>query len=154
MGSNRRGTHAAFNYVIMGTVGASFYLIGVGYLYMKTGSLNMMDIRTILASNQAIAESNAITISFFFILVGIWIKMAFFPLAGWLPNAYSYCPSTSSCLLAPLMTKVSVYVMIRVMMSIFGFEWVFSNPFRTDLVVWLSVIAILAGSIFALPKRN
>jgi len=154
MGSNRRGTHAAFNYVIMGTVGASFYLIGVGYLYMKTGSLNMMDIRTILASNQAIAESNAITISFLFILVGIWIKMAFFPLAGWLPNAYSYCPSTSSCLLAPLMTKVSVYVMIRVMMSIFGFEWVFSNPFWTDLVVWLSVIAILAGSIFALAQRE
>lgn len=154
MGSNRRGTHAAFNYVIMGTVGASFYLIGVGYLYMKTGSLNMMDIRTILASNQAIAESNAITISFLFILVGIWIKMAFFPLAGWLPNAYSYCPSTSSCLLAPLMTKVSVYVMIRVMMSVFGFDWVFAHPLWNDLVIWLAVIAILAGSIFALAQRE
>ncbi|NRB75139.1 MAG: CoA-disulfide reductase, partial [Verrucomicrobiales bacterium] len=83
-----------------------------------------------------------------------WIKMAFFPLAGWLPNAYSYCPSTSSCLLAPLMTKVSVYVMIRVMMSVFGFDWVFAHPLWNDLVIWLAVIAILAGSIFALAQRE
>lgn len=154
MGSNRRGTHAAFNYVIMGTVGASFYLIGVGYLYMKTGSLNMIDIRNVLNNNAAIAESNAIIISFLFILVGIWIKMAFFPLNGWLPNAYSYCPSTSACILAPLMTKVSVYVMIRAMLTIFGFDWIFSHPFWSDLVVWLAVIAILAGSIFALAQRE
>ncbi len=154
MGSSRRGTHAAFNYVIMGTVGASFYLIGVGYLYMKTGSLNMMDIRTILASNAEVADSSAVTIAFLFILVGIWIKMAFFPLNGWLPNAYSYCPSSSACILAPLMTKVSVYVMIRVMISVFGLDWIFSNAGWSELVVWLAVIAIMAGSIFALAQRE
>ncbi len=154
MGSSRRGTHAAFNYVIMGTVGASFYLIGVGYLYMKTGTLNMMDIRSILQSNVDIANSNAVTIAFLFILVGIWIKMAFFPLNGWLPNAYSYCPSSSACILAPLMTKVSVYVMLRVMISVFGLEWIFSHAQWSELVVWLAVIAILAGSIFALAQRE
>ena len=97
---------------------------------------------------------SAVIIAFLFILVGIWIKMAFFPLNGWLPNAYSYCPSTSACILAPLMTKVSVYVMIRVMMSVFGLNWLFSQSVWTDLVVWLAVIAILAGSIFALAQRE
>ncbi|MDF1738442.1 MAG: monovalent cation/H+ antiporter subunit D family protein [Verrucomicrobiales bacterium] len=154
MGSSRRGTHAALNYLLMGTVGASFYLLGVGYLYLKTGTLNMQDIHAILQANGEIAESNAVSIAFLLILVGIWIKMAFFPLHGWLPNAYSYCPSTSACLLAPLMTKVSVYVMVRVMIGVFGVEWVFVNLGWSHLVVWLAVIAILAGSMLALAQRE
>jgi multicomponent Na+:H+ antiporter subunit D len=52
------------------------------------------------------------------------------------------------------MTKVSVYVMIRVMLSLFGLEWVFGHPGWSDLVVWLAVIAILAGSIMALAQRE
>ena len=154
MGSSRRGTYAAFNYVLMGTVGASFYLLGVGYLYLTTGSLNMQDIHMILATNPEIAESKAVTIAFIFILVGIWIKMAFFPLYGWLPNAYSYCPSSTACFLAPLMTKISVYIMIRVMISVFGLEWVFVSLGWSHLVVWLAVIAIIAGSVLALAQRE
>ncbi|MDF1850916.1 MAG: monovalent cation/H+ antiporter subunit D family protein [Verrucomicrobiales bacterium] len=154
MGSSRRGTLAAFNYVLMGTVGASFYLIGVGYLYLKTGTLNMQEIHTIMGANPEIAASKAVSIAFLFILIGIWIKMAFFPLHGWLPNAYSYCPSSSACLLAPLMTKISVYVMIRVMLSVFGYDWVFLSPGWSNLVVWLAVIAILVGSILALAQRE
>ncbi|MEM6915156.1 MAG: monovalent cation/H+ antiporter subunit D family protein [Verrucomicrobiota bacterium] len=154
MGSNRRGAYAAFNYVLMGTVGASFYLLGVGYLYLTTGSLNMQDIHSILAANPDIASSKAVEISFIFILIGIWIKMAFFPLYGWLPNAYSYCPSSTACFLAPLMTKISVYVMIRVMTSVFGLSWVFASLEWSNIVVWLAVIAILAGSVLALAQRE
>jgi multicomponent Na+:H+ antiporter subunit D len=154
IGSSRRCKMAAFNYLIMGTVGASFYLIGVGYLYLRTGSLNMQDIHTILSVNESVANSRAVVTAFAFILIGIWVKMAFFPLFGWLPNAYSYSPSSSSCMLAPLMTKVSVYVMIRVMLSVFGLEWIFSHPGWNSLVVALAVIAILAGSVMALAQRE
>ncbi|MDF1756502.1 MAG: monovalent cation/H+ antiporter subunit D family protein [Verrucomicrobiales bacterium] len=158
MGSSPRGTHAAFNYVIMGTVGASFYLLGVGYLYMKTGTLNMIAIHDILHMNNevgnAIFDSRSITVAFILILIGMWIKMAFFPLHGWLPNAYSYCPSSTSCVLAPLMTKVSVYVMIRMMVTVFGLDWVFQHFDWSNVVVWLAVIAILAGSAFALAQNQ
>jgi len=154
MGSNKRGTVAAFNYIIMGTVGASFYLLGVGYLYLQTGSLNMEGINAILTREAEVGASKATTVAFIFIMVGVWIKMAFFPLYGWLPNAYSYCPSTSSCILAPLMTKVSVYVMIRVMFTVFGLEWVFITLGWSNLVVWLAVIAILAGSMLALAQKE
>ncbi len=153
MGSKPRGTVAAFNYIIMGTVGASFYLLGVGYLYMKTGSLNMEEIHSILAMPE-VGRSNSIKVAFMFILVGVWIKMAFFPLYGWLPNAYSYCPASSGCILAPLMTKISVYVMIRVMLSVFGAEWIFSHTSWSNIVVWLAVIAIVAGSTLALAQRE
>ena len=158
MGSSPRGTVAAFNYIIMGTVGASFYLLGVGYLYLKTGTLNMEGIHEILRlqseSGALVMESRSIMVAFVLILIGMWIKMAFFPLYGWLPNAYSYCPSSTGCVLAPLMTKVSVYVMIRMMITVFGLDWVFGQFQASDLIVWLAVIAILAGSIFALAQEN
>ncbi|MCB1229532.1 MAG: monovalent cation/H+ antiporter subunit D family protein [Verrucomicrobiae bacterium] len=151
MGSKPRGTMAAFNYIIMGTIGASFYLLGVGYLYMKTGMLNMAAIHQIL-SDPNVGHSPTVYVAFILILVGVWTKMAFFPLYGWLPNAYSYCPSTTSCLLAPLMTKVSVYVMIRVMLSVFGSEWIFQSLGWSHTVVWLACIAIVAGSVLALAQ--
>ncbi|NNE92929.1 MAG: monovalent cation/H+ antiporter subunit D family protein [Verrucomicrobiales bacterium] len=155
MGKARRGTMAAFNYILMGTVGASFYLLGVGYLYLKTGTLNMGHIHEVLTANGGeIGRSPSVMVAFVMILVGLWIKMAFFPLYGWLPNAYSYAPSTSGCILAPLMTKVSVYVMIRVMLGVFGWEWVFGHLGWNHAVVWLAVIAILAGSVLALAQRE
>ncbi|MCB1087207.1 MAG: hypothetical protein KDM63_09190, partial [Verrucomicrobiae bacterium] len=153
MGSKPRGTVAAFHYIIMGTIGASFYLLGVGYLYLRTGALNMAHIHSIVAMPE-VAGSETVLVAFVLILVGVWVKMAFFPLYGWLPNAYSYCPSASSCILAPLMTKVSVYVMIRVMLSVFGTGWVFQKLGWSHTVVWLAVIAILAGSFLALAQTE
>ncbi|MCP3677839.1 MAG: monovalent cation/H+ antiporter subunit D family protein, partial [Deltaproteobacteria bacterium] len=82
-----RALISSFNYVIMGTIGACFYLLGVGHLYIMTGSLNMADLFNILPT---LYGSNAILVAFILILVGLWIKMAFFPLHGWLPNAYTY----------------------------------------------------------------
>jgi multicomponent Na+:H+ antiporter subunit D len=154
IGSSKRCKVAAFHYLIMGTVGASFYLLGVGYLFLKLGSLNMQDIHTILASNEDLADSRAIRTAFVFILVGIWTKMAFFPLHGWLPNAYSYSPSGSAAILAPLVTKVSVYVMVRMMVSVFGLDRLEANVEWGHFVVWLAVIAIAAGSIMALAQRE
>ncbi len=150
---SKRAVLASFNYIIMGTIGASFYLLGVGYLYMKTGSLNMVDIREVLLES-GLYTSETILVAFMMIMVGVWIKMAFFPLHGWLPNAYSYAPSTASCVLAPLVTKVTVYVMIRMMFTVFGPEYVFVYLGWSDVVVWMAIVAILAGSILALAQTD
>ncbi len=153
MGNSKRAAVAAFNYVIMGTIGASFYLLGVGYLLAKTGSLNMADIQSIIA-DQNLYESHTIHIAFIFIILGLMIKMAFFPLHGWLPNAYSYSPSSSACVLAPLVTKVSVYVMVRMVLTVFGPVFVFQHLGWDHIVVWLAVVAIFAGSILALAQKE
>ncbi len=149
----RRATLASFKYVIMGTIGASFYLLGVGYLYIKTGSLNMLDIQHQIAANDLFG-SQTILIAFMMISVGVWIKMAFFPLHTWLPNAYSYAPTTSSCIMGPLVTKVMIYVMIRLMLTVFSPEYTFDHLDWSSIVVWMSVIAILAGSFSALAQKD
>ena len=150
MGDNR-ALVASFNYVILGTIGASFYLLGVGHLYIMTGSLNMADLLTILPNLYSV---NAIFIALILILVGTWIKMAFFPLHGWLPNAYAYAPSAAGCLVAPLVTKVSVYIMIRIMLSVFSPLYVYSIAGLSETIVWMAVVAILSGSILALAQTD
>ncbi len=149
---SKRAVLSAFNYVIMGTIGASFYLLGVGYLYMMTGTLNMTDIREALATLPL--ESPSIHVAFMLIMVGVWIKMAFFPLHGWMPNAYAYSPTATGSLMAPLVTKVMIYIMIRMMMSVFGVAYVFEYLDWSNLIVGLSVIAIVAGSFFALSRSD
>ena len=52
MGTSKRGTLAAFNYIIMGTIGASFYLLGAGYLYMSTGTLDMSGIHAAIVTQR------------------------------------------------------------------------------------------------------
>jgi multicomponent Na+:H+ antiporter subunit D len=146
-----RAALSCFNYIIMGTIGASFYLLGVGYLYIKTGSLNMADIHQIMETNN-LYETKTIHIGFILILIGVWIKMAFFPLHRWLPDAYSYAPTTSSAVIAPLMTKVSIYVMIRYMYTVFSPSFVYLHQERGTMVVWIAVVAILVGTFYALAR--
>ncbi|MFC1837859.1 monovalent cation/H+ antiporter subunit D family protein, partial [Thermodesulfobacteriota bacterium] len=147
---DRKAIYASFNYVIMGTIGASFYLLGVGHLYIMTGSLNMADLMGIL---PGLYSFNAIFIALVLILVGTWIKMAFFPMHAWLPNAYTYAPAASGCIVAPLVTKVSVYVMIRIMLSVFSPTYVY-NIGLSGIIVWMAVIAIISGSVLALAQTD
>ena len=147
-----RAVMAAFHYIIMGTIGASFYLLGVGYIYIKTGTLNMLDIHAII-TESGLGDSTSILVAFILIMVGVWIKMAFFPLHGWLPNAYTFAPSTSGSVLAPLMTKVTVYVMLRMMLTVFGIDYLVAIGW-SSLVVGIAVLAIVAGSLFALAQRD
>ncbi len=151
MGDKDRAPLASLNYLYMGTIGACFYLLGVGYLYIATGSLNMVDIARILPD---LYQSKAVLGAFIICMVGVWIKMAFFPLHGWLPNAYTFAPSASSSLIAPLMTKVMIYVMIRLILTVFTPKFAFATLAISDSIVWLACIAIVMGAIFALAQRD
>ena len=151
LGDRDRGPLASLNYVFIGVIGASFYLLGVGYLYLKTGSLNMVDVAHILSGIQG---SSTVLVGFILCMLGIWIKMALFPMHVWLPNAYSYSPVAFLRVVAPLMTKVMVYVMIRLMITVFGLDYVFKTLHLADAVVWLATIAILAGGVMALAQKN
>jgi multicomponent Na+:H+ antiporter subunit D len=142
---------AGFKYLLMGTIGATFYLIGVGFLYIVTGSLNMEDLRQLL---PPLYDSRVVRTGFVFILFGIGIKIALFPLHTWLPDAYTHAPSPVSAFLAPLMTKVMAYVAIRVMFTVFNTQFTITALGLNDIMVWLGVLAILFGAIMALSQRD
>jgi multicomponent Na+:H+ antiporter subunit D len=143
--------YASFRYLVMGTIGACFYLLGVGYLYIATGSLNMADLAQILPK---IYHSRTILAGFAFIMIGLGIKMAIFPLHAWLPDAYTYAPSAVSAVVAPLMTKVMAYVAIRVMFTVFKPEFSVSVLQVTDIMVWVGSAAIIFGAVMALSQSD
>ena len=142
---------ASFRYVVMGTIGACFYLLGVGYLYIMTGSLNMADLTHLLPN---LYHSKVIMVAFVFFIVGVAIKMALFPLHAWLPDAYTHAPSAVSALLAPLMTKVGVYVLIRILFTVFRPEFPIKILHATDIMAWFGTFAILFGGIMALSQTD
>lgn len=142
---------ATFHYIVMGTIGASFYLIGVGFLYIKTGTLNISDLAGIL-SGTPLTESYVLALGF--LVVGLLLKMAVFPLHLWLPNAYTYAPDATSVLVAPLSTKLAVFLMFRVMMEIFGGSIQSLKPNWSIFMVLVASFGILAGTSLSLAQRD
>jgi multicomponent Na+:H+ antiporter subunit D len=142
---------ASFNYMIYGTIGACFYLLSVGYLYIVTGSLNMADLSKIL---PGLYHSRVVLMAFAFFAVGVAIKMALFPLHVWLPDAYTYAPSSVSSLVAPLTTKVGAYVLIRIMYTVFTPEFTLNTIPAGTLLCWVAVTATLFGCILALAQTD
>jgi multicomponent Na+:H+ antiporter subunit D len=151
LGQDRRALYAAYQYLILGTIGATFYLIGIGLLYQVTGTLNMADLADRLAGQ---GDVRGVRVAFAFLTVGISLKLALFPLHLWLPNAYTYAPSVVTAFLAATATKVAVYVLLRVFFSIFGAEFSFTVlPMGPPMAV-LAVLAMFTASIVAIFQEN
>ncbi len=151
MGRDRRALLAAYQYLILGSIGATFYIIGVGIIYTLTGTLNFADLA---ARIPEIEQTRSILAAAAFIVVGISLKFALFPLHVWLPNAYAYAPSTVSAFLASTATKVALYLLIRFLFSIFGIEIVTDKLALTDILIILSLAAMLGASTVAIFQHD
>ena len=151
LGRDRRALTAAYRYLIMGTLGATFYIIGVGLMYQMTGSLNIADLATIM---PAVADTRTILAALAFLTVGISLKMALFPLHAWLPNAYTFAPSAVTVFIAATATKVSVYVLLRIIFTVFGQVDVFATfPIQPVLMV-MALAAMFLASLSAIWQEN
>lgn len=146
----REAPVAAFRYLLMGSVGASFYLLGVGFLYVLTGSLNLNDVAARLPE---LLGNPALTVAVAMMVAGLGLKMALFPMHGWLPDSYTYASSTATALIAPIMTKVSAYVMIRVLFFVCDPALRGQVPIGS-IVTWLAVAGVIVGSAMAIAQTD
>ncbi len=150
LGAERRALTAAFRYLVLGTVGATFYVIGVGLMYQMTGTLNMADLVDRLPE---VAETRTILAAVAFLTVGIGLKLGLFPVHVWLPNAYTYAPSVVTAFLAATATKVAVYVLVRIYYTLFK-GGVFETLPVDEILLALSIVAIIAMSAVAIFQTN
>jgi multicomponent Na+:H+ antiporter subunit D len=95
-----------------------------------------------------------VLIALAFFLMGTAIKMGLFPLHVWLPDAYTYAPSAVSSFIAPLMTKVMAYVLIRIMLTVFEPSYSLKVVPIGTLLSWLGAAAILIGSVYAIAQTD
>ena len=151
LGSDRRALTSAYRYLVIGTIGATFILIGIGLLYMMTGTLNMSDLAARL---PAVADSRTVRTAFAFLSVGIGIKLALFPFHLWLPGAYTYAPSVVTTFLAATATKVGVYVLLRFCCTVFGWEFSFQLMPLAPVLLVLGGMAVLSASTVAIFQDN
>ena len=142
---------AAYRYLLMGSVGATFFLIGIGYLYMVTGTLNLEELSERLPE---LMSSRAVLAAMAFISAGLAMKIALFPLHWWLPDAYTFSPSPVSALLAALSAKVAIYLVIRIFFGVFGMDAVaVENRFDVVLLAMASS-AVVVGSVAAIYQND
>ena len=151
LGKDRRALWAAYQYLIMGTIGATFLLIGIGLMYQMTGTLNMEDLSRRLPE---VENTRTVFTAFAFVIVGLCLKLALFPLHLWLPNAYAYAPSIVTAFLAATATKVAIYLLIRFTFSVFGLSFSFTAVPLQILFLVLGLLGIFAASMAAIYQQN
>ena len=151
LGRDRRALVASYQYLIMGTIGATFIVIGVGLLYLMTGTLNIADMGNRIG---AVKGTRPVLAALAFLTVGISLKLALFPLHQWLPNAYAYAPSAVAALLAATATKVAVYVLLRFYFSVFGESAVFALLPMQEAMLLLALAGMFVASAIAIFQTD
>jgi multicomponent Na+:H+ antiporter subunit D len=151
LGRDRRALVAAYQYLIMGTIGATFIVIGVALLYLMTGTLNLADMGERIAQ---VHGTRPVLAALAFLTVGISLKLALFPLHQWLPNAYTYAPSAVAAFLAATATKVAVYVLLRFYFSVFGESQVFERLPMGEMMLLLALAGMFAASAVAIFQAD
>lgn len=151
MGWHRQALTAAYSYLIMGTIGATFILIGIGFLYAMTGTLNMHDLSERI---PAVHDTRTVHAAFAFLTVGISLKLALFPLHLWLPNAYAFAPSAITAFLAATATKVAVYLLLRFFFTVMGGHLSFEIMEMDRVLLPLALAGILIASLVAIFQDN
>ncbi|ELZ76578.1 monovalent cation/H+ antiporter subunit D [Haloferax gibbonsii ATCC 33959] len=143
---------ASLKYLFVGTIGASLYLLGVGYLYIMTGTLNMADLTEAVASVGY--SSPAILTSFGLIVTGLLVKVAVFPLHTWQPGAYAESPDTVSAYISALVSTAAGYALVRIIYAVYTTEFLDEVSLAGDALVALASVSIVVGAVLAVMQSD
>ena len=142
---------AALKYLILGTTGASLFLVGVGYAFIATGTLNMVDLSGELAGMYG---SRVVLASFGFVVVGLALKAAIFPLHTWQPDAYACAPDTVTAFVSALVSTVAAYAIGRVTLTVYTLSFFEAVPLAREAVLALATVSVLAGGALAVVQTE
>ncbi|MCX2819344.1 monovalent cation/H+ antiporter subunit D family protein [Haladaptatus sp. F3-133] len=151
-GGDGRSAYAALKYLLVGTVGASLYLIGIAYAFVATGTLNMADLSARLAD---VGYGDTIVLaSFAFIIAGLGVKVALFPLHTWQPDAYSASPYGVAGYVSALVSTVAAYALGRVILTVYTPGFLTANPVVSSGLIYFGALSIVAGSVLAVLQTD
>lgn len=141
---------ATFKYLMLATIGSGFVLLGIGFLFVLTGNLNI----PFIAQELSVSWQNyptALWVCLSFFMVGFGVKSALFPLHVWLPDAHSTAITPSSAMLSALAVKGYIIALLKVFYVAVGAQIITALPI-TNILLVLGMIAIIAGALFALAQ--
>jgi multicomponent Na+:H+ antiporter subunit D len=136
-----------FKYVTINLISSAFFLIGVGFLYGLTGTLNMADLAVKI---HEVENQSMVTVVAMFFIICFGIKAAVFPLFFWLPASYHTPPISIAAIFAGMLTKVGVYSLIRVFTLIF----ITDTGYTHTLILWISGFTMFVGVLGAASQYD
>jgi multicomponent Na+:H+ antiporter subunit D len=153
-GESTRSAIAALKYLVVGTIGASLFLLGVGYAFIATGTLNMGDLATRLGSDVVAYDSRLVIAAFGLLVAGLAVKVALFPVHSWQPDAYQSAPDSVSIHISALVSTVAAYAIARILYTVFTPEFFAAVPMARTVLVHAAAVSILAGSTLAVLQQD
>jgi multicomponent Na+:H+ antiporter subunit D len=150
--ADRRCIEASIKYLILSALGSGCILLAVAMIYMITGNLNFDYVAAALPDALKLYPYN-IVIALGLFVVGFGVKSALFPLHVWLPDAHSSAPSPSSAILSGLVIKIYAVALVKLLFRVFPAQIYDVIPIL-DVILFLSVFAVMAGSIFAMVQDD
>jgi len=151
-GDSTRSAMASLKYLIVGTIGASLFLLGAGYAFVATGTLNMVDLAERFA--EVGYGSRLVLASFGLLVTGLLVKVALFPVHSWQPDAYAFAPDSVSAYISALVSTVSAYAVARVLYTVFTLEFFAAVPLARSALVHAAAVSIIAGSALAVVQSE
>lgn len=151
-GSGLLRVKAGLHYIAINLVASLLFLIGVALIYSVTGTLNMADlairIPQINEANRTMLESGAAILS-----VAFLIKAGMWPLNFWLPTTYAAAPAPSAAIFA-IMSKVGIYVLLRLSLLFFGNDPGFSESLGAQILLYGGLATIGFGTVGVLASQT
>jgi len=136
--ANAKSIFGSMSYVTINLVASSFFLIAVGVLFGKIGTLNFTAIAQSLAqSDQGVFATSSLAL----LLVAFLIKAAAFPFFFWLPESYHTPKPLISALFAGTLTKIGVYSLIR----LFEFAPPMQREYFAMVVYIIAILTMVIG---------
>ena len=143
-GYNVARIRAGMQYIAINLVASLLFLIGLAMIYATAGTLNMADLAG-RVPGLAHAEAELLQIGVAVLAIAFLTKSAMWPLGFWLPTTYSVASPPVAAMLV-LMTKVGVYVILRIWLLVFSNEAGAAASFGYDILFWGGIATIVFGA--------
>ncbi len=148
-GNNPKAVIGAFDYLMLGTIGATLILIGIGFLLSATGSLNITDISMILRSHY---HSKIVMTGISFFLIGAMLKTAFFPMHFWMIRAYESAAPVILTYIASISSIIGIYIILRFVHFTIDYREIINV--LANFIRPISLVTIFLCSYLAIREKN
>jgi multicomponent Na+:H+ antiporter subunit D len=141
----------AINFAVTNSLGGMTVLMGVGFLYARTGSLNLAQIGQTLAGRR---PDGLIVVAFALLAGGFLIKAAVVPFHFWLPDAYGSAPIPVCVLFAGVLSELGLFGLIRVWDTVFSGLAGGPSPRMRAVLLGLGIATAVVGAVMALAQTQ
>jgi multicomponent K+:H+ antiporter subunit D len=151
-GSGSARVMSGLHYIVINLTASLLFLIGVSLIYGVSGTLNMADLATRIPSirpqDRALLEAGAGILGIAFL-----VKAGMWPLCFWLPGTYAAASSPVASIFA-ILTKVGVYIVLRLWLLLFGDEAGASAQFGGQLLMLGGMATVTFGAVGSLAAQD